>query len=288
MGASHAGHMRERLDVLGEARAAVADAGLEEFRADPLVQTHAPRDFLDIGAESLADAGNFVDKADLGCQKRVRGVFDHLGRAYVGLDDGRLRLKVAVQPRHAVDGPRVRAAEHDAIRMAEVVDRGSLAQKFGVADDAEVRTRAIAGALQSRQHPVTSADRHGAFVDHNQAALGRRMLSEAVGGRFDLGHVGFAFDTGRRADAYECDFGGRESLVVVERKVQASSLDVLDDDLFQPRLVNRQLAAPEPLDFPRVDVDADDLVAQLCETGGCYQPNVVGPDYCDVGHWVAV
>ena len=113
-------------------------------------------------------------------------------------------------------------------------------------------------------------------------------MSEAVGGRFDLGHVGFAFDTGRRADAYECDFGGRESLLVVERKVQASSLDVLDDDLFQPRLVNRQLAAPEPLDFGRVDVNADDLVAELCETGGGYQPNVVGPDYCDVGHWVGV
>ena len=110
------------------------------------------------------------------------------------------------------------------------------------------------------------------------------MLSEAVGGRFDLGHVGFAFDTRGRADAYECEFGARESIGVVERKVQASSLDVLDDDLFQPRLVNRQLAAPEAFHLTGIDIDPDDLVAQLRETGGGYQPNVIGPDYCDVGH----
>ena len=28
----------------------------------------------------------------------------------------------------------------------------------------------------------------------------------------------------------------------------------------------------------------DDLVAQLRETGGGYQPNVIGSDYSDVGH----
>src|SRR5260370_892839 len=79
--------------VVGKVRAAVADARFQELRADASIQAHAVGDFLDVGAESLADAGDLVDEADLGGQKRVRGVLDHLGSANVGLDNGRLGLK---------------------------------------------------------------------------------------------------------------------------------------------------------------------------------------------------
>ena len=114
-----------------------------------------------------------------------------------------------------------------------------------------------------------------------------RVLAQAVRGGLDLAHVGLALDARRRADADEGELGLAQALVVVEREAQASGLEVLDDDFFQPRLVNRQLAAPEPLHFARVDVDADDLVAELSETGGGYQPNVIGSDDCDVGHCAA-
>ena len=79
-----------------------------------------------------------------------------------------------------------------------------------------------------------------------------------------------------------------QTLDVVQREAQAARLDVLDDDLFQARLVDWQLAAPEPLHFARVDVDAHDLVAQLREAGGGDQPNIIGADDGDIGHYFGV
>ena len=76
--------------------------------------------------------------------------------------------------------------------------------------------------------------------------------------------------------------------VVVEGKAQAAGLEVLDDDLLQAWLVDRQLASTEPFHLARVDVDADDLIAQLGETGGGDQTNVVRPDDSDGGHYFGV
>jgi hypothetical protein len=67
-----------------------------------------------------------------------------------------------------------------------------------------------------------------------------------------------------------------------------SGLEVLDDNFLQARLVDRQLAAAEPFHFARIDVDAHDLVAKFRETRRGDQPDVVGSDDCDVGHWCAV
>ena len=75
-----------------------------------------------------------------------------------------------------------------------------------------------------------------------------------------------------------------EALDVVEGEPQASGLEVLNDDFFEARFVDRQLAATEPLHFARVNVDAHDLIAQLREAGGGDEPNVICADDCDGGH----
>ena len=69
----------QREGVLGEARAAEARAGMQEFGADAVVEADAAGDFLDIGADLLAQIGDLVDEGDLGREKRVRGIFDQLG-----------------------------------------------------------------------------------------------------------------------------------------------------------------------------------------------------------------
>ena len=46
--------------------------------ANPLVETHAASDSLDICSQSLTEPGNLVDERDLGCEKPVGGVFDEL------------------------------------------------------------------------------------------------------------------------------------------------------------------------------------------------------------------
>jgi hypothetical protein len=65
--------------VLGEAGAAVAQARVEELRADALVGAHALADAVDVGAVGLAEVGHLVDEGDLGGEEVVGGVLDHLG-----------------------------------------------------------------------------------------------------------------------------------------------------------------------------------------------------------------
>ncbi len=77
-------------DVLREARAAVADAGVEEGAADALVRAHAVGDALDVGAGGLADGGDGVDVGNLEGEEAVRGVLDQLGRVEVGDHDRRV------------------------------------------------------------------------------------------------------------------------------------------------------------------------------------------------------
>src|SRR5262249_17723910 len=86
------------------------------------------------------------------------------------------------------------------------------------------------------------------------------------------------------ADAHESELGSLQALDIVEREAQAARLDVLNDDFFEAGLVDRQLSTAEPLDFARINIDADDLVAELREARGGDQPYVIGADNCDVGH----
>ena len=65
----------------------------------------------------------------------------------------------------------------------------------------------------------------------------------------------------------------------VGREVQA--LAVARDELLEPRLVDRDLAAAQALDLLGVDVDAPDLAAQLGEAGGRHQADVAGADDAD-------
>ena len=83
---------RER--VLREARAAVADPGAQEVRAEPAVEPDALRDLDDVGAGRLADVRDLVDERDPRHQERVRGELDHLGRVDVAADDRRVERLV--------------------------------------------------------------------------------------------------------------------------------------------------------------------------------------------------
>ena len=108
-----AGELLERRDILGKARAAEADPGLQEVRADPLVEAHPPRDLEHVGAGLLADVGDLVDERDLGRQERVGGELDHLGAGDVGADQRRVERRVELDDR--VAGPVAVVADDDPV-----------------------------------------------------------------------------------------------------------------------------------------------------------------------------
>jgi hypothetical protein len=65
-------------DVLGEARATPADAGVQEVGTDPRVQADRLRHPRDVGTELLGDPGDLVDEGHSHGEQAVRGVLREL------------------------------------------------------------------------------------------------------------------------------------------------------------------------------------------------------------------
>ena len=148
------GHPRQRLDVLGETGASVADAGIEEEGTDPAVEPHAFRHDLDIGIDPLANSRDLVDERNSSGEECVRGVLDHLGSVEIGDEDRRVEL--AVQRSDRLGGALVVRAEHQPIGVHEVVDRRPLLE--------ELRVRHVAD-LAAAAYRAARAHRHRALHD---------------------------------------------------------------------------------------------------------------------------
>ena len=101
--------MFQRLHILWEATAAVAQAGVEEVRANAFIVAHANGHFVYVGAQLFADRRDFIDEADLGGEEGIAGVLDHLCRTQIGDDDPRAQREVELG--HLLSGILVLAAE---------------------------------------------------------------------------------------------------------------------------------------------------------------------------------
>jgi hypothetical protein len=64
--------------------------------------------------------------------------------------------------------------------------------------------------------------------------------------------------------------------------LQPPFLDIAIDDLVEARLVDRDLSLLQSLDFLFVDVDADDIVAEVGEARAGNQADVACADDCYV------
>ena len=98
--------------------------------------------------------------------------------------------------------------------------------------------------------------------------------------------VGVARVRRRRADRDEQQPRVRERVGDLRREVQP--LAVLGDHLGQAGLVDRDLTGLQPRDLVRIDVDAEDLAAEVREAGGRDQADIAGADdadgFADVAH----
>jgi len=254
--AAHLSHVLERLDILGEAGAAVAHPGVQETGADALVEAHAARHFDHVRPQTLADVGDLVDEADLGRQEGVGGVLDHLRRAQVGDHDRGAQRQVKLG--HRVRRHAILRAKHGAVRTHEVVDGRAFPQEFRAAHHGEL-DRARLGLADDVGHPVAGADRHGALVDDDQ-----RMIHDAgnrLGGHAHVLQVGLAVDAFRRPHTDKDEFCVLERLLITGGKGQTPGADVALHHLLEARLVDRHDALLEAGDLLLVDVQGDHPVA---------------------------
>lgn len=75
------------LYILGKARTAIADAGIDEMVSDPWIGTDAATNMLYVGSEQIGKVRNLVHQADLGRQHAVGGIFGQFGAAHIHADD---------------------------------------------------------------------------------------------------------------------------------------------------------------------------------------------------------
>ena len=79
--------------------------------------------------------------------------------------------------------------------------------------------------------------------------------------------------------AQEVDVGEVGGQVVVGGELQPTGSEVVAQDLRQTGFVERDVAAGEFGDLAGVDVDADDLMTQLCHPGGVCCAEVAGTEH---------
>ena len=226
-----AGQCSQRPHVLGEAAAAVADAGEQKREADAAVVADAAADVVDVGSQPLAEVGHLVDEADLRRQQGVGDVLGHLG-AFGRHDQKRLlgAQERGVQLAQHLGHFRASHADDDAVGLHEVVDRGPFLQELGVAGHVARRGR--------------SAPRAGAaifaLVPTGTVLL---MTTIASGGRCGASRIdGLPADpSGRpsRRRAAACrrpgrPAGGCDGFASVGREVQPPGRGVALDQLGRP------------------------------------------------------
>ncbi|TKW51028.1 hypothetical protein CTA1_9768 [Colletotrichum tanaceti] len=232
-GARHVGEVE---DVLLEARAAEADAGVEELLAQAAVGADALADLLDVGAQFLAEGADAVDAADALGEHGVGHQLRELARPRVDRQDLGLGDPGAVHALEGVGGadagPSGRAADQDPVGVHEIAHGGSLGEELGVGHDLElgvglgsiiiivIMTGRIGKTYNLANH-AGGARRDGALLDNDGAILGE--LGHRLGGALEGTQVGRVAGAetvrlGRGVDADEDDVGLADAALDVRGK----------------------------------------------------------------------
>ena len=154
--------------------------------------------------------------------------------------------------------------------LHEVAHGRALGRELGVRDVADVLEPALVEAVANRP---PGADRHRALHRQDDAPLDLRQL---VDDRPDRREVGVARVRRRRAHRDVDDVGAVERLVDLGR--EAKPLAVALEQLVEPLLVDRHLAAAQRVDPLLDDVADDDVVAEVGEAGAGDEADVAGAE----------
>ena len=137
-------------------------------------------------------------------------------------------------------------------------------------------TTAHVGPLQHPLDDLGRSDRHRRLVDDDRP--GPQDGADLGGRGLDVAQVGAAVVTLRRGHAQEHDLGVAYGVRRTDDEPQPPVVDALGDQLVQAMLDDGDLAGRQPLDLVRVDVAADDVVAEVGEACPGGQPDVAGAD----------
>jgi hypothetical protein len=166
-------------------------------------------------------------------------------------------------------------SDHDAIGLHQIRDRAAFAEKFRIADHVELGAVPVV-TLDRLAHFLAGLHRDGALVhDHaiarqNVGNFSRDFLNEAK------------IDTAVRL--LRSGHGDEDDLRIVDAVLDAAGEteplrgNVPVNDFFEAGLVDGNFAGPQRFHFPRIVIDADDVVAYVCKTSARDEADVAGTD----------
>uniref|UniRef100_J3ND73 Uncharacterized protein n=1 Tax=Oryza brachyantha TaxID=4533 RepID=J3ND73_ORYBR len=277
-------------DVLLEAGAAEADAGVQELGPDPGVLPDGVRHLGDVGAGGLAERGDGVHGGDPLRQERVRRELRELRRPQVGGEDPLLGDPVRVHLLESLDGlpplGGLPAADEHPVGLEEVLDGGALREELRVGED--LVADALAVVRQDLLDRLRRLDGDGGLLDDDLVGPGH--VGDHACGALPVGEVGGlarpeAARLGRRVDGDEDDvrLGDVPLDVGAEEEVPAPALP---HHVVEAGLVDRELVAVPGIDAGLGDVDDHHLDRWALEgnDGHGRAADVASSDAADLHH----
>ena len=282
----HAGFVRrsfdQGFDVFGKAGAAITCTGIQEVVADTGIAADAFANLLDVCPHELGQIGQFVHEADAGGQHGVGRVFGEFGAANVHHKQAvMVALEGRIQGAHIQLGLLVVAADHDATRAHEVLNRRAFFQELGVGHHAEWRAHRPFGQLffNDAAHHIGGANRHGAFIDDDFVVI--HVAPDVAGCGCDVLGIRAAVFAGWRTHGNKLNGAEMRSGFKIGREMQPSGFHVARHHVVQTRLVNRQAPLAQARNLVRVHIQTQHIVANLGQAGASDQANVSGSDNSD-------
>ena len=178
----------ESHQVLGKARSAVANSGIEKSRADAAVGADSLADLLHVRPDRFTNRGDCVDEGNFHCQESIRSVLYEFSTFCTGNDQLRRDVcavwgwnRVIALVVAAVGQRRVNLTQHrgaatavsthdDAVGIEKVSYCCALPQKFWIGGDIK-RIRSGSIAQNNLANPVARIYGHRAFFNDDLVAI---------------------------------------------------------------------------------------------------------------------
>ena len=272
----------ERLQVLREARASVAEPGVQERPADPRIGAHHVGDGDDVRSRPLADPRERVRVGDLHSQERVARVLGEFRRVDVGLDQrGPARdasARTALASRANAQGCSAPTRIRSGCRLSSTALPSR--RNSGFETTSSSRSDSVPFAQEDSAHALQP------FPQERSTSRRRRsdqsVPSHLPGGVLDGHEVRLARGPRRGADADEDDIGVTDQGVggVVHEPSRPSA--TLRSTSSEAGSWNGMMPAWSARSSPASVSVPDDLVTESGECRTRHQADMAGTDDDDV------
>ena len=274
----------EGLHILGEARASIATARVEELTPDAGVTTDTLTHHRDISTDGFAEVRHLVHEADARSEHGVGRVLRDLCRSNIHEEDAEVIEKDGlVEARHQLTGTVAIDTDDDTVGAHKVLDSVALLEELGIRSDVEGNGHAT--LTLCRLDRLTDLEvgtyGHGALGDDE--TIVRHRLTDSTSYGEDVAQVGRAIFVWGRTDSTEDNLNMGQDFGDRGREVQASSLHSTAYEGVQTRLIDGYLPITQALDLRLIDIYTVDFYTEVSEASCADQSDIAYP-YDSNGH----